>query len=75
MIYLDNASTTPICSAAKQAIMEHLDNYGNPSSLYEFARESRLLVEDARERIAKCINAEPDEIYFTSGYFFRTFSE
>lgn len=67
MIYLDNASTTPICSAAKQAIMEHLDNYGNPSSLYEFARESRLLVEDARERIAKCINAEPDEIYFTSG--------
>lgn len=67
MIYLDNAATTPICEAAKQVILNHLDSYGNPSSSYEFARESRLLIEDARERIAKCINAEPDEIYFTSG--------
>ena len=67
MIYLDNAATTPICESAKQAILEYLDNYGNPSSSYEFARESRLLIENARERIAKCINAEPNEIYFTSG--------
>ena len=67
MIYLDNAATTPVCEPAKKAILDHLDNYGNPSSSYEFARKSRLLIEDARERIAKCINAEPDEIYFTSG--------
>ncbi len=67
MIYLDNAATTPICEAAKRTILDYLDCYGNPSSSYEFARESRLLIEDARERIAKCINAEPDEIYFTSG--------
>ena len=67
MIYLDHAATTPLCAAAKKVILEHLDDYGNPSSSYEFGRKSRLLIEDARERIAKCINAEPDEIYFTSG--------
>lgn len=67
MIYLDNSATTPLCEAAKNAIIEHLDDYGNPSSSYEFARKSRRLIENARERIAKCINAEPDEIYFTSG--------
>ena len=67
MIYLDNAATTPVCEPAKKAILDHLDNYGNPSSSYEFARKSRLLIEDARERIAKILNCSPDEIYFTSG--------
>jgi cysteine desulfurase len=67
MIYLDHAATTPICDAAKKAIIEHLDDYGNPSSSYEFGHKSLMLIEDARERIAKCINAEPEEIYFTSG--------
>lgn len=67
MIYLDNSATTPLCDIAKQAILEHIDDYGNPSSSYELGRKSRLLIEDARERIAKCINAKPDEIYFTSG--------
>lgn len=47
--------------------MDHLDDFGNPSSNHELGRKSRVLIEDARERIAKCINAEPDEIYFTSG--------
>ena len=67
IIFLDNSATTPLCDAAKKAIIEHLDCFGNPSSSYELGRQSRLLIEDARERIAKCINAEPDEIYFTSG--------
>lgn len=67
IIYLDNASTTPLCNAAKKVILEHLDDFGNPSSQYELGRGSRLLIEDARERIAKCINAEPEEIYFVSG--------
>ena len=67
MIYLDHAATTPICEAAKKAIIEHLDDFGNPSSSHELGRNARVLIEDARERIAKCINAEPDEIYFTSG--------
>ena len=67
MIYLDNAATTPLCEAAKKTIMEHIDDFGNPSSSHELGRKSRVLIENARERIAKCINAEPDEIYFTSG--------
>lgn len=67
MIYMDNSATTPMCEAAKKAIIEHLDDYGNPSSSYEFGRQSKLLIENARERIAKCINAESEEIYFTSG--------
>ena len=67
MIYLDHAATTPVCEAAKKAIIEHFDDFGNPSSSHELGRQARLLIEDARERIAKCINAEPEEIYFTSG--------
>ena len=67
MIYMDHAATTPLCDAAKKAILEHIDDFGNPSSSHELGRKARILIEDARERIAKCINAEPDEIYFTSG--------
>ena len=66
-IYLDHAATTPLCEAAKKAIIEHLDDFGNPSSSHDLGVKSRVLIEDARERIAKCINAEPEEIYFTSG--------
>ena len=67
MIYLDNSATTPICESAKNAIIEYLDSFGNPSSAHELGRQSRILIEGARERIAKCINADPGEIYFTSG--------
>ena len=67
MIYLDHAATTPLCEVAKKAIIEHLDDFGNPSSAHELGRQARVLIEDARDRIAKCINADPDEIYFTSG--------
>jgi cysteine desulfurase len=66
-IYLDHAATTPICEAAKRVIMTYINDFGNPSSSHELGRQARVLVEDARERIAKCINAEPEEIYFTSG--------
>lgn len=67
MIYLDNAATTPLSDVVRQVILAHLDDFGNPSSSYEFARKSRVLIEEARECIAKCINANPHEIYFTSG--------
>ena len=67
MIYLDNSATSPVCEAAKQAIIAHLDDFGNPSSAHELGRQSRILIEDARTRIAKCINANPEDIYFTSG--------
>lgn len=65
--YLDYAATTPICDAAQQTIIKYLNCFGNPSSSHEFGKQSRMLIEDARERIAKCINADPSEIYFTSG--------
>ena len=67
MIYLDNSATTPICIAAKNAIIKHLDDYGNPSSLYSIGQESRKIIENSREIIANLINAYPNEIYFTSG--------
>ena len=67
MIYLDNAATTQLSYAARKEILKHFDDFGNPSSSHEFGRQSRVLIENARERIAKCINANPNEIYFTSG--------
>ena len=66
-IYLDWAATTPICDAAKNIMIEHINDFGNPSSSHELGRQARVLIEDARERIAKCIGANPEEIYFTSG--------
>lgn len=67
MIYCDWAATTPICEAAKEIIMETLDLYGNPSSNHWAGVTARNLIENARAKIARCINAEPDEIFFTSG--------
>lgn len=67
MTYLDYAATTPICDSAKKTIIESLNYFGNPSSLHDFGKQSQALIENARERIAKCINADPGEIYFTSG--------
>ena len=46
MIYLDNAATTPICEASKKVIIEHLDDFGNPSSSYEAGRKAKILIEE-----------------------------
>lgn len=67
MIYLDNASTTSICDAAKKVILENMDEFYNPNSSYEAARKIKVKVEEAREKIAELIGAQPNEIYFTSG--------
>ena len=68
VIYADNAATTQIDSEAfevyKRLMIEH---YGNASQPYSFARQNKKALKEAREIIAKCINADPDEIYFTSG--------
>ena len=66
-VYTDYAATTPLCLAARMAMMQAFDTYGNPSSLHQTGVEARNLVEEARTKVAKAINAEPDEIYFTSG--------
>jgi cysteine sulfinate desulfinase/cysteine desulfurase-like protein len=67
-VYADHAATTPLSRAAFEAMLPFLrDEFGNPSSIHSWARVPRQAVVEAREAIAKCINAEVDEIFFTSG--------
>ena len=67
MIYLDNAATTKVAPKVIDDITEALHWYGNPSSAHEMGYKARQIVEDARKKIAESINAEPEEIIFTSG--------
>ena len=67
-VYADNAATTCLdeCAAdAMKAIMD--DVYGNPSQPYSFGRQAAKLLGNARETIAECIGADPENIFFTSG--------
>lgn len=66
-IYLDYNATTPVHPEVKQAIIESFDLYGNPSSLHTPGRMANSKITEARENIAKLINAEPEEIIFTAG--------
>lgn len=67
-IYLDNSATTKTDEEVIKAMLPYLsENYGNPSSIYRLGRENRKAVEDAREKVAKALNCEPNEIYFTAG--------
>jgi cysteine desulfurase len=67
-VYLDNAATTMVRPEAVKAMLPvFTEYYGNPSSLHTFAQEAGKLMEDAREQVAKAINAEPSEIIFTGG--------
>ena len=67
-IYADNAATTKLDADAFEAMKPYLLNeYGNASQSYSFSRKPKQALKEARETIAKCINAEPEEIYFTSG--------
>ena len=67
-IYADCAATTPISESALQVMTECMRiHYGNPSSAHQNGREAARILEEAREKIAACIGAEPEEIYFTSG--------
>ena len=68
LIYFDNAATTPLSPTALSAMKPWLTSeYGNPSSLYSAGRKAKEALECARAMIARTINAEPDEIFFTSG--------
>ena len=68
MIYADNAATTRMDLAAYHAMQSWLQvEYGNASQPYSYARKPKQALANAREIIAACINAQPDEIYFTSG--------
>lgn len=67
-IYLDNAATTRTDPRVANAMLPFLDAaYGNPSSVHAFGRESRSAIEKARKKIAALLNAQPSEVYFTSG--------
>lgn len=67
-IYADNAATTALSPQVLNDMMPYLTEiYGNPSSLYSLGAEAKKAVETARADIAAAINAQPNEIYFTSG--------
>ena len=68
IIYSDNAATTQLNKAAFEAMVPWLtEDYGNASQPYSLARSPKKALVDARTTIARCINALPEEIYFTSG--------
>lgn len=65
-VYADNAATTRISDRVYDTMLPYLkEHYGNPSSIYSTGREARKAIEIAREKVAKAINAQPTEIYFT----------
>lgn len=68
LIYLDNAATTKTAPEVVDAMLPYFtEYYGNPSSVYDFAAESKAAVTKARHRIAEVLNAKTEEIYFTAG--------
>lgn len=68
VIYLDNAATTKTAPEVVEAMLPYFSEYyGNPSSIYSLAGESKKAVTDARETIAKTLGVQTNEIYFTAG--------
>jgi len=67
-IYLDHNATTPTHPAVLESMLPYFtERFGNPSSVYKRAKESRRAVKEAREKVAKLIGADPVEMIFTSG--------
>ncbi|MEI6286880.1 MAG: cysteine desulfurase NifS [Bacillota bacterium] len=67
-VYLDNAATTRVDERVIEVMVDCMrNNYGNPSSVHSFGRDARRLVENARAQVAKLLNAETSEIFFTGG--------
>ena len=67
-VYADNAATTKMSQTAIRAMLPYMDRiYGNPSSLHSVGQEAAEALQSARETIARCLNASPSEITFTSG--------
>ena len=68
MIYLDYNATTPLCDAAREAMLPYLGrHFGNPSSVHAAGRAARAAVDDARDKLAALLHVKPHEIIFTSG--------
>jgi cysteine desulfurase len=68
IIYMDHSATTYVRRDVVEAMAPyHVENFGNPSSIYSIARVTKKAVDTARAQVATALGAEPDEIYFTSG--------
>lgn len=66
IIYFDHAATTAVNEEVLKEMIPYFNlNYGNPSSIYGIGRISKKALEDAREKVARVINAKPNEVYFT----------
>jgi cysteine desulfurase len=67
-IYMDHSATTPVAPEVLEAMLPYFgDKFGNASSLHSFGLEAREALEASREKVAKLLGAEPEEIIFTSG--------
>jgi cysteine desulfurase NifS len=64
-IYMDHNATTPLSIDVKKTMMEYLDTFGNPSSLYSYGKNAKSAVDDARRKIAYLINCTPKRLVFT----------
>jgi cysteine desulfurase len=68
IIYLDHSATTYTKPEVLDVMIPYFNNhFGNPSSIYGIARDTKKAIDGARAQVAKALGAEPDEIYFTSG--------
>lgn len=68
MIYVDNGATTKMSGGAASVMAKYISEvYGNPSSLHNAGQAAKEVLEKARADVARVLNAEPSEIYFTSG--------
>lgn len=68
VVYADNAATTRLSEHAYESMLPYMQSeYGNPSQPYSFSRASKRAIRQAREAVAACINANPEEVFFTSG--------
>ena len=69
-IYLDNAATTKPCPQAVSAVMEALtDNWGNPSAVHQLGLRAEKAVKHAREQVAHAMGCNPEQLFFTSGFW------
>jgi cysteine desulfurase len=66
-VYFDHAATTPVREEVFAAMQPFFGpRFGNPSSMHRWGREARTALDEARERVGRCLGASPDEIVFTS---------
>lgn len=66
LIYMDNAATTQVSEKVLEGMIPYFrESFGNPSSVYKFGQANKKAITEAREKVAKALNADPKEIYFT----------